>query len=118
MANLESNRIEYKRQVDSSDKLEKAVVAFLNYNGGGEILIGVDDDGSVVGVANSDAEQRKITDRLGNNIRPKILGLFDAVAEEMDGKNIIRIVVSSGMQKPYYVRNYPKLYRSDIPLCK
>ncbi|WP_201765768.1 AlbA family DNA-binding domain-containing protein [Treponema primitia] len=79
--NMESNRLEYKREADKGDKLEKAVVAFLNYNGGGEILIGVDDNGSIVGVTNSDAEQRKITDRLGNNIRPKILGLFDVVAE-------------------------------------
>ena len=41
--------------------------------------------------------------RLSNNIRPKILGLFDVVAEEMDGKSIIRIIVSSGTQKPYYI---------------
>jgi predicted HTH transcriptional regulator len=71
---MESNRLEYKRQVDKGDKLEKAVVAFLNYNGGSEILIGVDDDSLVVGIANSDTEQRKITDRIDNNIRPKIFG--------------------------------------------
>lgn len=104
MLGVESNRLEYKREIDTGDKLEKAVVAFLNYNGGGEILVGVADDGGVVGVTDADGDQRKIADRLGNNIRPKILGLFDVVAEKIDGKNIIRIVVSSGMQKPYYIR--------------
>jgi predicted HTH transcriptional regulator len=32
------------------------------------------------------------------------LGLFDVVADKVDGKNIIRIVISSGTQKPYYIR--------------
>jgi predicted HTH transcriptional regulator len=96
--------LEYKRELDSGDKLEKAVVSFLNYNGGGEILVGVDDDGTVVGVSDPDGDQRKIADRLGNNIRPKSLGLFDVVVDKMDGRDIIRIVVSSGTQKPYYLR--------------
>jgi predicted HTH transcriptional regulator len=104
MQNIESNRIEYKREIDKGDKLEKAVVSFLNYNGGGEILIGIADAGSVVGVSDSDSDQRKIADRLGNNIRPKILGLFDVVADKIEGKNIIRIIISSGTQKPYYIR--------------
>jgi predicted HTH transcriptional regulator len=104
MANTESNRIEFKREIDEGDKLEKAVVSFLNYNGGGEIFIGIADDGTVVGIADSDGDQRKIADRLGNNIRPKILGLFDVIAEKQEGKDVIRIVVSSGTQKPYYIR--------------
>ena len=104
MVEAESNRIEYKRELDKSDKLEKAVVSFLNYNGGGEIFVGIADDGSVVGITDTDSDQRKIADRLGNNIRPKILGLFDVVAEKIEGKNIIRIIISSGMQKPYYIR--------------
>ena len=104
MYNIESNRVEYKRELDKSDKLEKAVVSFLNYNGGGEILVGYADDGTVYGVSDSDGDQRKIADRLAKNIRPKILGLFDVVAEKIDNKNIIRITVSSGTQKPYYIR--------------
>ncbi len=104
MHDTESNRVEYKREIDKGDKLEKAVVSFLNYNGGGEILVGIADDGSVVGVSDSDGDQRKIADRLGNNIRPKILGLFDVVADKIEGKSIIRIIVSSGTQKPYYIR--------------
>ena len=70
MTDIESNRIEYKREIDDGDKLEKAVVSFLNYNGGGEILVGIADNGSVCGVSDADGDQRKIADRLGNNIRP------------------------------------------------
>jgi len=96
--------MEYKRELDKGDKLEKSVVSFLNYNGGGEVLVGVADDGTAYGVSDPGGDQRKIADRLANNIRPKVLGLFDVVAEKMDGKDIIRIIVSSGTQKPYYIR--------------
>jgi len=98
----ESNRTEYKRELN--DKLERSVVAFLNYTGGGEILIGVDDGGVTVGVADVDSDQLKIVDRIRNNIRPTVLGLFDVIPERRDGKDIIRVVVSSGPQKPYYIR--------------
>ena len=103
MPNTETNRIEYKRELN--DKLERTVVSFLNYSGGGELLIGVDDNGVAVGLSDIDGDQCKIVDRIRNNIRPTVLGLFEVVKTELDGKNIIRVVVSSGTQKPYYIRN-------------
>ncbi len=99
---LETNRIEYKRELN--DRFERAVVAFLNYTGGGEILIGVDDDGTVVGVDDADTVQCQIVDRIRNNIRPQTLGLFDVVLTQIDGLNVIRVIVSCGQQRPYYIR--------------
>ena len=98
----ESNRIEYKREL--SDSFERAVVSFLNYAGGGEILIGIDDDGVVHGIDDTDAEQLKIVDRIRNNIRPQTLGLFDVVLTKLEGRAIIRVIVSCGQQRPYYIR--------------
>ena len=98
----ESNRIEYKREL--SDSFERAVVSFLNYAGGGEILIGIDDDGVVHGIGDTDAEQLRIVDRIRNNIRPQTLGLFDVVLTKLEGKDIIRVIVSCGQQRPYYIR--------------
>jgi predicted HTH transcriptional regulator len=98
----ETNRIEFKKELN--DRFERAVVSFLNYSGGGEILIGVDDDGNASGVKNADAVQLKIVDRIRNNIRPLTLGLFDVVLTQIDGKDIIRVIVSCGQQRPYYIR--------------
>ena len=103
MPNAETNRIEYKRELN--DKLERTVVSFLNYPGGGELIIGVDDNGMPVGLENVDGDQCKIIDRIRNNIRPTVLGLFDVIPEKLDNMDIIRIVVSSGIQKPYYIRH-------------
>jgi len=98
----ESNRIEYKSELN--DRFEKTVVSFLNYSGGGEILIGVDDYGTPVGVSDADTVQLQIVDRIRNNIRPQTLGLFDVVLTKIDNANIIRVIVSCGQQRPYYLR--------------
>jgi len=98
----ESNRIEYKLQL--TDHLEKEVIAFLNTKEGGIIYIGVDDNGSAIGIEDSDTLQLKIKDRLKHNIKPSCLGLFEVINENNDGKNIIKIIIASGSEKPYYLR--------------
>jgi predicted HTH transcriptional regulator len=100
----ENNRIEFKREL--SDRFERAVVAFLNYPGGGEIIIGVDDNGLAVGLEDCNAVQLMVVDRIRNNIRPQVLGLFDVVQDQIDGKDVIRVIVSCGQQRPYYIRKH------------
>lgn len=100
----ETNRIEYKREL--TDDLEKEVVAFLNYHEGGLLFIGIDKTGEPVGVNNADSLQLKIKERLKNNIRPSIMGLFDIVLEKQDKNEIIKIIVASGVEKPYYIKKY------------
>jgi predicted HTH transcriptional regulator len=97
----ESNKIELKGQL--TPELEKEVVAFLNAKGG-HIYIGINDNGSVVGVEKADEVQLKIKDRLISNIRPSILGLFEISIEEKDEKNIIVIGLASGVEPPYYIK--------------
>ncbi|MCL1811214.1 MAG: putative DNA binding domain-containing protein [Methanomassiliicoccaceae archaeon] len=98
----ETNRIEFKRELN--DGFERAVVSFLNYAGGGEILVGVGDDGAAVGIDDIDSVQLKIVDRIRNNIRPQTLGLFDVVYTRINEKDVIRVIVSCGQQRPYYIR--------------
>ena len=100
----ENSTTEFKRQLN--DALEKEVVAFLNSAKGGDIYIGVDDDGKVVGVADSDALMLAISDRIKTNIQPTCLGLYDVYAEEHEGKTIIHVVVTRGTEKPYYLKRY------------
>ncbi len=99
----ESNRIEYKAAL--TDRLEREVVAFLNYREGGCIYIGVDDDGRPVGLENIDETQLKVVDRIRNNIRPSTLGLFDVAVEDRDGRSVLKIIISSGTEKPYYIKS-------------
>jgi len=101
---LENNRIEYKRELN--DRFERSVVSFLNYAGGGEIVLGIDNSGEVTGITNPDTVQLKIVDRIKNNIKPQTLGLFDVVLDKIDNNDIIRVIVSAGRQRPYYIRKF------------
>ncbi len=99
----ESNRVECKAVLN--DKLEKEIVAFLNNREGGVLYIGVDDDGTPIGVRDMDDVQLKIADRIKTNILPGTLGLYDIVSETIDGITVIKILIAGGPEKPYYIRS-------------
>ena len=101
---IETNRIEYKQELTES--LEKEVIAFLNYREGGVIYIGIDRNGLPVGLADSDGDQLKIKDRLKHNIAPSCLGLFDVISDSKNGLPIIKIIIASGSEKPYFLKRY------------
>jgi ATP-dependent DNA helicase RecG len=100
----ESNRIEFKEILN--DGLEKEVIAFLNYHGGGVVYIGIRKDGVAVGLKDIDSDMLKIKDRLKGNIQPSCLGLFDIASEVKGEVEVIKITVASGSEKPYYLRKY------------
>lgn len=103
MQNTETNRIENKEQLN--EDFEQEVIAFLNYKEGGIIYVGINKNGQVVGVEDVDLTQLQIKDRIKNNIQPSTLGLFDDVTvETIDNKEVIKVIISSGTEKPYYLR--------------
>ncbi len=97
-----SNKIEYKSKL--TDNFEKEISAFLNYKDGGIVYIGIDSDGKVIGCENPDDIQLKIKDKLKHNISPSCLGLFEVILEKVDDKDIVKIVIASGREMPYYVK--------------
>jgi predicted HTH transcriptional regulator len=101
MKRTETQRVEYKQKLTGD--LEKEAVAFLNANGG-VLYIGVRDDGTVAGVEDADRAQLQIKDRLISNIRPAIMGLFEILTEERDGKTILIVNLAGGMERPYYIK--------------
>ena len=87
----ETNRIEYKRELTPELDIEKEVVAFLNYKEGGYIYIGIDKDGSTVGV--SDVE---LVESLGSGI-PRILRAYGEDCFKFTD-NFIRITLPISVQ--------------------
>lgn len=112
MNNIETNRIEHKEQLN--EDFEQEVIAFLNYKEGGIIYVGIKKNGQVVGVEDIDLTQLQIKDRIKNNIQPSTLGLFDVIVETIEDKNVIKVVISSGTEKPYYLRKKEELQKVVI----
>ncbi len=98
---IEDMHNEFKIKI--TEKLEQEVVSFLNTDGG-NIYIGVDDKGNVIGLqGNLDLLQRQIKDRILNNIEPSALDYFKIKVLEMDNKKYIKIIIKKGKERPYYI---------------
>lgn len=91
---------EFKREY--TDEIKKTVVAFANTSGG-ELLIGVEDDGMVVGVQDVDETMLKVTNALRDSIKPDITMFLLCEKREMDGKDIVAVSVQKGTACPYYL---------------
>lgn len=102
----ETNRTEYKREPNPDVDIEKEIIAFLNYHEGGLIYIGIDKQGEILGVSDIDGDMLKIKDRIKNNISPSAMGLFDVVAENKEGRELIKIIVAGGTEKPYFKKKF------------
>ncbi len=102
----ETNRIEYKEILTKDIDLEKEVIAFLNYQLGGVVIFGVNKHGVFVGISDVDDVMLRIKDRLKTNIQPSCMGLFDISLMEQEGKQLVKVTVASGSEKPYFKKKY------------
>lgn len=99
---IEDVRNEFK--IKLTDKFEEEVISFLNTNGG-NIYIGVNDKGDIVGInGNIDLLQRTIKDRIKDNIMPSTLGLYDVIVSEKYNKKYIKVIIARGNERPYYLK--------------
>jgi ATP-dependent DNA helicase RecG len=90
--NGENSLVEFKNEHVHPDSLAKEIVAFANTYGG-DIFIGVEDDGSISGVSSKTTEERIIT-ICRNNIGPPIIPLITSLTVER--KKIYQITVTKG----------------------
>ena len=97
----ENQSTELKREY--SNTLLKTVVAFSN-GSGGKIIIGVNDDGTVAGLADPDGTCKKCAQAISDMVRPDITTTSKIDIENIDGKNVVIVSVNEGTNKPYYLR--------------
>lgn len=102
IANGENSGVEFKRDDLRPEQLAKEIVALANLQGG-QLLLGVEDDGTVSGVARPDLERWVMDTVFGRYIHPLILPFYEEVAMD-DGKRVAVISVTQGVAKPYVVR--------------
>lgn len=97
---LENKTTEFKREY--TDDLKYAVVAFANTDGG-KVYIGINDDGSVQGVQDTDGTMLRITNMIRDVVRPDVTMFTECAVEEIDGQPVIVVNVQRGTARPYYL---------------
>jgi len=96
----ESETVELKEQY--SDTLRKEIIAFAN-TVGGTIYVGVDDEGEVVGLDDPDFVIQQLSNSLRDAIRPDISMFVHYDSLVYDDKQILKISVQRGTNRPYYL---------------
>ena len=101
--NGENYHCEFKRKFSSHKKIAKEMIAFAN-SGGGFILLGIDDDGKVVGLESEKSEANLIQETANNFCEPLIA--YNIEYKELKGKEIIIVEVPESDQKPHRIQDY------------
>ena len=103
----ESSRTEFKSGAFHNDSLAKEIVAFANMRGG-QILVGVEDDGSLSGIDEPSRMIERIIHICRNNILPPLIP--DLAVVRCGDRNILVITVEKGNAKPYKVKSSNRYY--------
>ena len=97
---MEREILEFKSETVSD--ICKEIVAFANTRGG-EIWIGVADDGTVVGVSDPDETMLRINNMVRDSIKPDVTMFVRYEVRALDGKQIVAVTVQKGTDRPYYL---------------
>ena len=96
----ESETVELKSIV--GDDIKKEIIAFANCDGG-KLYIGVQDDGTVIGVDDPDGAALQVSNMVRDAIKPDLTMFLHYQTLNEDGKQIIAIDVQQGTERPYYI---------------
>ena len=96
----ESETIELKEVV--VDEIKKEIIAFANCDGG-KLYIGVQDDGTVVGVDDPDGVSLQISNIVRDAIKPDVTMFVHYKTIEENGKDIVAVDIQRGTDRPYYL---------------
>ncbi|EDM38379.1 hypothetical protein PBAL39_02152 [Pedobacter sp. BAL39] len=95
----EGTTLDFKKTITSNEKIAKSLVAFAN-NKGGQLLIGVADDGTIKGVKSEDEERYMITKSAHQFCKPAIEPEFEEVY--VDDKLVLVVKIAPSDTKPHY----------------
>ncbi len=102
----ENQYIEFKSENIKATELASEIVAFANSEGG-EIWLGVEDDGAISGLSRSYEED--VMNICRTSCIPSIISVYESIT--FDDKLIARLIIPKGKDKPYYTKEYKYFVR-------
>lgn len=89
---------EFKEFFSDNEDIAKSIVCFANTDGG-QLVVGVDDNGEIVGVENIDELLRRIDDVAYNRCEPPVTIVQETLS--IENRTVLIINVPKGDQRPY-----------------
>lgn len=101
MLAFENQNIEFKQEYVPD--IRKEVMGFINAEGG-TIYVGIRKDGTVIGIKDPNFVMLQIVTSLKDSLAPDIMPFVRVNTVEMENKQVIEIDVTTGIYRPYYLR--------------
>lgn len=98
----EGQYLEFKKKANHPEKIIKELVAFAN-TGGGLLVLGVDDDGTISGTRNIEGEVFILEDAVTKWVRPKPVYKIEVIKLN-EKKGVALFHIEEGKRKPYFVK--------------
>lgn len=98
--------LEFKKKVAHPEKIVREIVAFANSKGG-NLLIGVGDDGGLSGLRFPEEEAWQLNKAIAQHCRPQIHFQQETIALSAS-KWVLRYYISESKQKPHFVLEPPQ----------
>ncbi len=100
----EDSRHQFKESFTNADALAAEIVAFSN-TAGGQIFIGAQNDGTVLGLSHADIDRlnQLISNSASQNVRPAVNPLTENVPHP--NGTVMVVTVAEGVSKPYMDKN-------------
>ena len=99
MVFAENENVELKQEY--SESIRKEIIAFANTNGG-DLYVGVSDQGEVIGIASPDDVIQQISNMARDSIKPDITMFLHYETVNMEGKSLVHVKIGRGTDRPYY----------------
>ena len=95
----EGTTLDFKKTITNVGKIARSLVAFAN-NQGGQLLIGVSDNGTITGVKSEDEEKYMILKSAHQYCKPAIEPEFEEIYVEE--KLVLVVKINASETKPHY----------------
>ena len=98
----EGQHLEFKHRVPRPEKIAREVIALAN-TGGGKLLLGVEDDGTVLGVRDVQEEAFALADALRSCCDPPVEGIRVASVPVSRRREALVVDVPNSPDKPHFL---------------
>ena len=97
----EGAHLEFKHRVPRPERIAKEVIAFAN-SGGGRLLLGVADDGTLTGVRDAEEEEFALRRALDRHSEPRVEITSERIPLSKK-RNVIVVMVPASSHRPHFL---------------
>jgi predicted HTH transcriptional regulator len=112
IARGEGEELEFKQKTTHPHRISRTLVSLANTRGG-QVLVGVDDAGRILGVRDAEEELFVLRDAAEHYIEPPLTTLSYHEIEE-DGRVVLVVTVPESLNKPHRAQVAPNDWRGYV----